>query len=134
MAAAAITCPIQIGAVTSTTCRANMPAIADLFDMFKLVSVSPICDLLKLRVEINSYNDHVRLISPEPVGRPSTTSFTREWEPALSRNQLDSSDTRKRDLCLETRPEPAPNWRGRCEPAQRTQRQMLHERVSYYGA
>ncbi|MGO9402388.1 MAG: hypothetical protein ACLPVW_02830, partial [Terriglobales bacterium] len=39
---------------------------------------------------INSYNDHVRLLSPEPVGWLSTTNFTREWEPTLSWNQLRS--------------------------------------------
>jgi len=39
-------------------------------------------------VEINSYNDHVRLLSPEPVGWLSTTNFTRESEPTLSWNQL----------------------------------------------
>jgi hypothetical protein len=46
--------------------------------------------LLKLGVEIYSYNDHVRLLSPEPVGWFWHHQLTRAWEPTLSWNQLHS--------------------------------------------
>jgi hypothetical protein len=44
--------------------------------------------LLKLGMKIYSYNDHVRLLSPELVGWISTTNFTRAREPTLSPIQV----------------------------------------------
>src|SRR5216684_1433768 len=38
-------------------------------------------NLLEARVVVTSYNDHLRLLSPEPVGWFSTTNFTRASEP-----------------------------------------------------
>src|SRR5713226_9578321 len=43
-------------------------------------------NLLEARVVVTSYNDHLRLLSPEPVGWFSTTNFTRASEPTLSWN------------------------------------------------
>ena len=46
-------------------------------------------NLLEARVIITTYDDHVRLLSPEPflVGF-STTNFTRVWEPTLLWNHF----------------------------------------------
>src|SRR5712692_1544879 len=45
-------------------------------------------NLLEARVVVTSYNDHLRLLSPEPVGGFSTTNFTRASEPTLSWNHF----------------------------------------------
>src|SRR5690349_10115582 len=45
-------------------------------------------NLLKRGMIIDSYNDHVRLLSLEPVGWVSTTNFTRAEEPTLLWNQF----------------------------------------------
>src|SRR5216683_2381832 len=45
-------------------------------------------NLLEARVVVTSYNDHLRLLSPEPVGWFSTTNFTRASEPTLSWNHF----------------------------------------------
>ena len=41
-------------------------------------------------MEIYSYNQHIRLLSPSSLVGFSTTNFTRAWEPTLSWNQLRS--------------------------------------------
>src|SRR6202158_2637556 len=46
------------------------------------------CNLLKSRVVIFSYNDHLRLLSPEPFGWFAPPKLTRVWEPTLLWNQL----------------------------------------------
>src|SRR5208337_2493667 len=41
------------------------------------------CNLLKARMIITTYNQHVRLLSSEPFGRFAPPKFTRAWEPTL---------------------------------------------------
>src|SRR5437899_12242708 len=60
-----------------------------LFLEFTCLSVHK-SNLLKARVIITTYNDHVRLVSPSLLVGFSTTNFTRAWEPTLSWNQLHS--------------------------------------------
>src|SRR6266849_28237 len=51
-------------------------------------------NLLEARVVVTSYNDHLRLLSPEPVGWFSTTNFTRASEPTLSWNHYTHNPAR----------------------------------------
>src|SRR5216684_47219 len=59
-------------------------------------------NLLEARVVVTSYNDHLRLLSPEPVGWFSTTNFTRASEPTLSWNHCTNNRARKALQLTET--------------------------------
>src|SRR5258708_20952881 len=41
------------------------------------------CNLLKARMIVTTYNQHVRLLSSEPFGWFAPPKFTRAWEPTL---------------------------------------------------
>src|SRR4051812_43319059 len=41
------------------------------------------CNLLKARMIVTTYNQHVRLLSSEPFGWSAPPKFTRPWEPTL---------------------------------------------------
>src|SRR2546423_5841565 len=41
------------------------------------------CNLLKARMIVTTYNQHVRLLSSEPFGWFAPPKFTRAWEPSL---------------------------------------------------
>src|SRR3954449_11607075 len=41
------------------------------------------CNLLKARMIVTTYNQHVRLLSSEPFGWSAPPKFTRAWEPTL---------------------------------------------------
>ena len=46
------------------------------------------CNLLKARMIVTTYNQHVRLLSSEPFGWFAPPSFTRAWEPTLLWNHF----------------------------------------------
>src|SRR5258706_10625949 len=46
------------------------------------------CNLLKARMIVTTYNQHVRLLSSEPFGWFAPPKFTRAWEPPLLWNHF----------------------------------------------
>jgi hypothetical protein len=44
------------------------------------------CNLLKARMIVTTYNQHIGLLSPEPFGWVAPPKFARPWEPTLLSN------------------------------------------------
>src|SRR6202521_2686251 len=65
----------------------SLPVLESQLVQLSAFAIHP-CNLLEGRVVICSYNDHLRLLSPEPFGWFAPPKLTRVWEPTLLWNQL----------------------------------------------
>src|ERR1700674_2018458 len=65
----------------------SLPVLESQLVQLSAFAIHP-CNLLEGRVVICSYNDHLRLLSPELFGWFAPPKLTRVWEPTLLWNQL----------------------------------------------